>query len=162
MLHTLYIILLVILGFFLVLVSVCYISDKITDWQFEKLDTQRTLIEQRLTESLKSLCNQLGIELTYHKELGTAAGKILYHEQNGRLLVDEARIQILEKYQDEPWTLAHELGHYMSIKSQQDSSEEFADKEADKLCRSILTKKEQELLSIPLRCYFHQNNQEVA
>ena len=105
---------------------------------------------------MKTLCAQLGIDLSYHKELGDAAGRILYHSMNGRLFVDDARIEILEKYKDEPYTLAHELGHYMAIKQRQDSSEEGADTEADKLCRLILNDNEQKLLAISLRCYFHQ------
>lgn len=143
-----------------IIVLICVTSYFHIDWQVNKKIEQehkeRDAVEKRLTTSLKTLCAQLGIDLSYHKELGDAAGRILYHSMNGRLFVDDARIEILEKYKDEPYTLAHELGHYMAIKQRQDSSEEGADTEADKLCRLILNDNEQKLLAISLRCYFHQ------
>ena len=143
----------------LIIVLICVFIYFYIDWQvtkeIEQEHKERDAIKNRLTESLKTLCAQLGIGLSYHKELGTAAGRILYHSKNGRLFVDNARIEILEQYENEPYVLAHELGHYMAIKQRQDNSEYGADYEADKLCRLILNKKEQELLSISLKCYFH-------
>lgn len=124
-------------------------------YKFEQERVKRAVVEKRLTESLKGICEQMGIELSYHENLGTAAGRILYYEKNGWLFVDSAKIEILEKFKDEPYTLAHELGHYMAIKQRQDDSERGADNEADKLCRSVLNKEEQKLLSICLSCYFH-------
>ena len=102
----------------------------------------------------------MGIKLSYHAELGTAAGRILYYKQNGQLFVDDAKIEILERLKDEPYVLAHELGHYMAIKQRQDDSERGADNEADRLCRAILNEGEQRLLSVSLDCYFHniENN----
>lgn len=143
-----------------IIVLICVVSyfyiDRQVNKKIEQEHMERDFVENRLTISLKTLCAQLGIDLSYHKELGDAAGRILYHSMNGRLFVDDARIEILEKYKDEPYTLAHELGHYMAIKQRQDSSEEGADTEADKLCRLILNDNEQKLLAISLRCYFHQ------
>ena len=142
----------------LVIVLICIILYFYIDWQvtmeIKQEHKERNAIENRLTESLKTLCAQLGIGLSYHKELGTAAGRILYHSRNGRLFVDDARIEILEKYENDPYVLAHELGHYMAIKQRQDNSEEGADSEAEKLCRLILNQQEQELLKIALHCYF--------
>lgn len=143
----------------LIVVLVCVAFYFYIEWkgnrEIEQEHKERDAVENRLTESLKTLCTQLGIDLSYHKELGIAAGRILYHSRNGRLFADNAKIEILEKYRNEPYVLAHELGHYMAIKQRQDNSERGADNEAEKLCRSILNKKEQELLSISLRCYFH-------
>lgn len=143
----------------IIVVLICVAIYFYVDWQvnkeLEQERKERNAVENRLTESLKTLCTQLGIGLSYHKELGTAAGRILYHSKNGRLFVDDVRIEILEQYENEPYVLAHELGHYMAIKQRQDNSEYGEDYEADKLCRLILNKKEQELLSISLRCYFH-------
>jgi len=48
----------------------------------------------------------------------------------------------------------------MAIKQRQDNSERGADNEANKLCRLILNKKEQEILSISLRCYFHETEED--
>lgn len=148
----------------IIVVLICVAIYFYIDWQVNKEIEQeykeRDAVENRLTESLKTLCAQLGIGLSYHKELGTAAGRILYHSRNGRLFVDDARIEILEKYENEPYVLAHELGHYMAIKQRQDDSERGADNEADKLCRLILNEREQKLLSISLRCYFHETEED--
>lgn len=148
----------------LAVVLICIVLYFYSEWKFDKDIAQehkeRNIAENRLTESLKTLCAQLGIDLSYHEELGTTAGRILYHSMNGRLFVDDARIEILEKYKNEPYTLAHELGHYMAIKQRQDNSERGADDEADKLCRLILNEREQKLLSISLRCYFHETEED--
>lgn len=147
------------IGIIVIFIIAGVISVFVVDWQVDQdiksQQKERDLTEKRLTESLKILCEQLGIGLSYHKELGTAAGRILYYEQGGRLFIDDAKIEILEKYENEPYVLAHELGHYLSIKQRQDNSECGADNEADKLCRLILNEKEQKLLEISLRCHFH-------
>lgn len=110
---------------------------------------------ERLTNALKSICNQLGIPLTYHDDLDTAAGRIVYHSNGfGRLILDGARIEILNKYEQEPYVLAHELGHYMALKQNADGSEESADKQALILCKSILTEEEQKIMEIGLQCHF--------
>lgn len=153
-------ILLAIIVIVLICVLICFYIDWQTDKEIEREQKERDAVENRLTESLKTLCTQLGIGLSYHKELGTAAGRILYHSMNGRLFVDDARIEILERFKNEPYTLAHELGHYMAIKQRQDNSERGADDEADKLCRLILNEREQKLLSISLRCYFHETEED--
>lgn len=136
--------------------SMCWIY--IDTRKFKKeMAEEKNLAEARLTKSLKSLCGQLAIPLSYHDSLGDAAGRILYHSNmEGRLLLDSARIEILNKHKETPWVLAHELGHYMSIKQFQDRSEESADREAGKLCCSILSEKEQDLLAIPLMVYFNK------
>ena len=137
--------------------SMCWIY--IGTRKFKKEMAEEKNVEARLTKSLKSLCEQLAIPLSYHDDLGDAAGHILYHSNmDGRLLLDSARIEILNKHKESPWVLAHELGHYMSIKQFQDRSEESADREAYKLCCSILSEKEQDLLVIPLMVYFNKDN----
>ena len=142
--------------------SMCwiYIDTKKFKKEITEREKERKNAEARLTKSLKSLCEQLAIPLSYHDDLGDAAGHILYHSNmDGRLLLDSARIEILNKHKESPWVLAHELGHYMSIKQFQDSSEESADREAGKLCCSILSEKEQDLLTIPLMVYFNKESE---
>lgn len=138
----------------LLLLLIFAIEDKKFEKEWAKKEEIRKNAECRLTDSLKMMCSLLDIDLSYHKELGTAAGRILYLSMAGRLFVDDARIEILEKYENDPYVLAHELGHYMAIKQRQDNSEEGADSEAEKLCRLILNQQEQELLKIALHCYF--------
>lgn len=111
-------------------------------------------IRNRLCNSLKNLCSQLNINVSYHDTLGDAAGRILYYSDCGRYVLDDSRIEILNEYKDEPWVLAHELGHYMAIKQRSDRTEEGADQEALKLCNSILTTSEQERLISSLNIYF--------
>lgn len=126
--------------------------------EMDERDRKRNNVETRLTNALKSLCAQLNLPLTYHENLGTAAGKIVYHSNgSGRLILENAKIEILSKYENEPYVLAHELGHYMSIKQHEDSSEKSADQQALVLCKSILTHEEQELMQTGLRCYFEYN-----
>ena len=100
---------LVVLVFALICVALYFYVDWKVDKEIEQEHKERIVAESRLTESLKALCTQLGIGLSYHEKLGTAAGRILYHSMNGRLFVDDAKIEILEKYKDEPYVLAHDL-----------------------------------------------------
>lgn len=151
---------LAVLVFVLICVALYFYIDWKVNKEIEQEHRERIAVEHRLTESLKTLCTQLGICLSYHEELGTAAGRILYHSKNGRLFVDDAKIEILEKYENEPYVLAHELGHYMAIKQRQDNSERGADNEAEKLCRLILNEHEQKLISISLKCYFHETEED--
>ena len=142
--------------------SMCwiYIDTKKFKKEIAEREQETKNAEARLTKSLKSLCEQLAIPLSYHDDLGDAAGYILYHSNmDGRLLLDSARIEILNKHKESRWVLAHELGHYMSIKQFQDRSEESADREAGKLCCSILSEKEQDLLTIPLMVYFNKESE---
>jgi hypothetical protein len=111
----------------------------------------------RLTGSLATLCKLLNIDLSYHDYLDIAAGKIVYKSIDGRLIVDEAKIQILNKYKDEPYVLAHELGHYMAIKQRGDDTEEGADAEALNICKAILTPEEQNYMANELLIFFESN-----
>ena len=76
-----------IVGLFISFVIGYWVYDKLIDEprlkrdlkqmriSFEAEDAARKLAKNRLTLSLKSLCEQLNIPLTYHDELGTAAGQ---------------------------------------------------------------------------------------
>jgi hypothetical protein len=48
-------------------------------------------------------------------------------------------IRILEKYKDDPYVLAHELGHYKSIKHYNDYTEEGANKQAQQMISNSLS-----------------------
>lgn len=63
---------LVVLAFVLVCIAICFYTDWKVDKEIELEHKERNAVEHRLTESLKTLCTQLGIELSYHEELGTA------------------------------------------------------------------------------------------
>jgi Zn-dependent peptidase ImmA (M78 family) len=127
-------------------------KDEIEQFKIKRENRDKTL--NRLTEALTSLCRLLNIDISYHDYLDIAAGRILYKSINGRLLVNDAKIQILNKCKDEPYVLAHELGHYMAIKQREDDTEEGADTEALNICKTILTPEEQSYIADELRIFF--------
>jgi len=61
------------------------------------------------------------------------------------------------QYQNNPFVLAHEIGHYLQLRQELKTDEIGADQYADKLCREVLTGNEQEILKISLECYFKNN-----
>lgn len=125
------------------------------DDKYNKIFEDKKKTISRLNEALTSLCGSLNISLSYHDSLGEAAGRILYHSDiAGRLILDKARIEILNRNKDTPYVLAHELGHYMAIKQRNDQTEEGADLEALNLCRMILTPEEQGYIADELKIYF--------
>jgi hypothetical protein len=111
-------------------------------------------IKLRLTKSLKILCNQLNISLSYHD----------YITENalGWIKLRENKIEILKQYKHEPLVLAHELGHYMANIQRNDISELGADREALKLCQSILTLEEQKKLGNYLTEHFTRYEQDKS
>jgi hypothetical protein len=48
-------------------------------------------------------------------------------------------IYILEKFKDDPWVLAHELGHHFAIKNEDDYSEVGADRKGKGLVKDALS-----------------------
>jgi len=113
--------------------------------------------EIKLNEKLISICSLFSIPLEYKNDLSTAAGRILYHkDKSGRILLDDCKIEVLEKYQNEPWVLGHELGHYIALNKLKDDTEEMADQMANELCCTLLSESEQKELEIGLKVYFKQ------
>ena len=109
----------------------------------------------KLNEKLINLCSLFAIPLEYKNDLGEAAGHILYHkDKTGRILLDDCKIEVLERYQNSPWVLGHELGHYIALKKHQNNSEELADKMAKELCCTLLSEKEQKAIKLSLDSYF--------
>lgn len=83
---------------------------------------------------------------TYGHDLFTAHGYIL---------------RIRGRFNSFQWTtLAHEIGHYISISRFQDDSEEGADHEAGLFMLNMLSEEEQKLLHIPLNICFKIGNEE--
>ena len=110
--------------------------------------------KQRLLKSLLSLSESLNIPVYYENDLGDAGGMFVYHHINGKLNFDKKHIKILNKWKDDPYILAHELGHYFDLMKNGDSTENRADEEAYKLCCIILQEREQKYLKIGLGCHF--------
>ena len=70
-------------------------------------------------------------------------GAYVYHSKG-------LEIWLEKRHEKDPVVLAHELGHHVAMRYHFDFSEEGADREADKILRQVLTRKEVALaLEIP-------------
>ena len=108
----------------------------------------------KLHKLLLGVANCLNIPVTFHDDLGKDAGVFYWHSTNNVFIDKDMKINIDKKYSREPSVLAHELGHYLSIKKNNDTSERGADQQALELCNILLTKTEKIILSIYLNVMF--------
>lgn len=131
-----------------------YSIDKILDISLKKQINNINKVEQRLNLSINSLCSQLKIPIVYCDKMQDAVGRLIYYTDQEKPLLENSFIEIIKSVSNKPYVLAHEVGHYMAIKQREDFSEEGADKEAYKLCCSILTDEEKIILEVPLSIYF--------
>lgn len=123
--------------------------------EMKKIQKHRDQTKVKLNEKLINICSLFNIPLEYNNNLEETAGHILYHrDRSGRILLDDCKIEVLEKYQNEPWVLAHELGHYIAMNKLQDNSEKMADKMAKEICCTLLSKREQKEIDYSLDAYF--------
>ena len=150
---------------FLLYLYFTLITSKQIEKEIQLKQEQRTKTEINLNQKLINLCSLFSIPLEYKNDLGTAAGHdlgtaaghILYHQdRKGRIFLDNCKIEVLEKYQNEPWVLAHEIGHYIAMNKLQDDTEEMADQMANELCCTLLSENEIKDLEIGLKVYFKQ------
>jgi len=149
--------LIIILIFFSLYLYFIFVVEKQIEKEIQLKQEQRTNTEINLNKKLINLCSLFSIPLEYKNGLGTAAGHILYHQdRNGRILLDNCKIEVLEKYKNEPWVLAHEIGHYIAMNKLQDDTEEMADQMANELCCTLLSENEIKDLEIGLKVYFKQ------
>jgi len=133
------------------------VAEKQIEKEIQLKQEQRTQTEINLNQKLINLCSLFSIPLQYKNGLGEAAGHILYHkDRSGRILLDNCKIEVLEKYQNEPWVLAHEIGHYIALNKLKDDTEEMADQMANELCCILLSENEIKDLEIGLKVYFKQ------
>ena len=132
-------------------ILVCLFAYLYVEWK----DRKDNKIKIKLNEKLVSLCSLFGIPLEYKNDLGDAAGHILfYKDRTGRISLDSCKIEVLEEYKDEPWVLAHEIGHYIAIKNLHESTEEMANQRARELCCTLLSEQEQKELKSTLDIHF--------
>ena len=94
------------LGFILFLIVsfiiIAFIIDKQMDKEFKIQKKKEKVIETNLKNKLIQFCNMFNIPIEYKDYLDIAAGRILYHsDMSGRLMVDNSKIQLLNKYKDE-------------------------------------------------------------
>ena len=137
------------------------ITDKI-------LDKKRNNIRNEILDLLEKYCLIRSIPISYEDEeyfasnAPDACGRIIYfrHTKNGiTTYFDEFEIHI-RFARDTRFTyvtLAHEIGHYISVKKFRDGSEEGADCEASKLVRSLVDQKTQKLFNSEFGIYFHES-----
>lgn len=137
------------------------ITDKI-------LDKKRNKIRNEIIDLLEKYCSTRSIPISYADEgyftlnAPEACGRIIYihHYTNDGMIdyFDTFEIYI-RSARDEHYTyttLAHEIGHYISVKEFRDGSEEGADYEASKLVRSLVDQKTQKLFKSEFRIFFHE------
>jgi len=142
---------------FLLYLYFTLITSKQIEKEIQLKQEQRTKTEINLNQKLINLCSLFSIPLEYKNDLGTAAGHILYHQdRKGRIFLDNCKIEVLEKHQNKPWVLAHEIGHYIALNKLKDDTEEMADQMANELCCMLLSENEQKDLEIGLKVYFKQ------
>lgn len=113
-------------------------------------------IEDRLLKSLLEISESLQIPVTIKENFydgNIAAGRIKFLNSS---IESTSRIEILEKYSNRPWVLAHELGHYFALRKG-DDTEMGADNEGYKLCCAILNDKEEKEIKWLLNIYFNKS-----
>lgn len=132
------------------------------------LDKKKYKIRNEILDLLELYCIFNSIPISYGDEeyfvsnAPEACGRIIYHHHytdddvinyfdNFKIYIRSAR----DAYYTYT-TLAHEIGHYISIKEFKDGSEEGADYEASKLVRSLVDQKTQRLFSSEFRIFFHE------
>ena len=117
------------------------------------------LAENKLLKMLQLEAENAKIPVYIKTDLGNAAGRITYYQIQGQYNFERSYIEILTKYKDKPWVLAHELGHYIAISKHSDDSEQRADHEGRMLCESLLSKREKKSLSTLLSIYLPKMEQ---
>jgi hypothetical protein len=115
----------------------------------------RKKLELDLANKLKNYAKENNILIEYKNYIdGLILGRVLYlYDLDEKIIYSIKKIQILKLYKNNPYILAHEIGHWISIKQRKDVSEESADIEANKLCCNLLTIEEQSYLKFPINNY---------
>ena len=137
------------------------ITDKI-------LDKKKNKIRNEILDLLEKYCLIRSIPISYEDEeyfasnAPEACGRIVFTrhftDDGTTTYFDEFEIHIrfTRDTRFTYTTLAHEIGHYISVKEFRDGSEEGADYEASKLVRSLVDQKTQRLFSSEFRIFFHE------
>lgn len=130
-------------------------------------DKKKNKIRNEILDLLEKYCLIRSIPISYEDEeyfasnAPDACGRIIYF----RYIKDgittyfdefEIHIRFARDTRFTYVTLAHEIGHYISVKEFRDGSEEGADCEASKLVRSLVDQKTQRLFSSEFRIFFHE------
>lgn len=121
-------------------------------------------IRKKLYKNLIDLCKQLNIKLEYVDNIRKVskskivAGRIHYQENklSGKYVDGYEKIEILKDVEFPEFVLAHELGHYYSIKYNNDDSEKAANDFAKKICYDFLNKKEKRILKLFIKINLYE------
>jgi hypothetical protein len=112
-------------------------------------------LELNLTNKLKNYAKENNILIEYKNYFngwGILGRNLLLYDLDDKKYMT-VKIQVLRFCKNNPYVLAHEIGHWVSIKSKGDISEKSADKKANEICRKLLTKKERIYLGFPIKNY---------
>ena len=120
---------------------------------------KRKKIELFLTNALKNFAAGNDIPITYHEKIGNSAGRLVYsyYTSSPQKLL-EPKIQLLNQYKNEPYVLAHEIGHYLAITNSGDKTEEGADQRGRRFCESLLNKFDVWFMKDGFDIYFHKDS----
>jgi hypothetical protein len=125
-------------------------------------------LREKLLSFLKNQCKANGFEIKYEDFIEeNVAGMCSYIrttnvETNQLIKIEPIVIRILTMFRNEPAILAHGLGHYLSAKERNSSTEDEADEYGYKLCCQALTEKEQKHMKIFLSCFFEKAYKEAC
>jgi hypothetical protein len=127
--------------------------------EVDQRDKDREKLKDVLFLRLKDYAKLFDIPIynwRQHKIDPDAAGEIFYsrYKDTEKFIPSSARIVLSDNCYRNPWVLAHELGHYVELLKTGKTTENGADAYGGKICRNLLTAKEEELLSISLGVYF--------
>ena len=135
--------------FMLFLVFVAWAVEKVFDHQMDiwwKVEKQKkAVITKKINFMLMEICNTLHIPVYvmsdewFKENKPDAAGYISYEKNDYGISSAEIYLREDKSYEFYGWTtLAHEVGHYISINQYKDKSEAGADYEAAKLILKLL------------------------
>jgi len=106
--------------------------------------------EHQILKKLKNFAEENNIPIDYFQKRNGAAGEFYFSENiYGNILMK--KINIYHKYNENVEVLAHELGHYLTTKSNfLDNNERNADNLGADLIKYLATDKEKKFLSMKL------------
>lgn len=146
--------------------TVCLLAFDVHD---KIMDKKRNKARDILIELLEEYCSNKNIPISYGDEnyfvnnAPDAAGRITYvcHYTKDGIISYYDNFEIFIRNKREVYfsytTLAHEIGHYISVNDFNDGSEEGADYEASKLVRSLLEEKLQKLFKSEFGIFFNED-----
>lgn len=154
--------LIAICGIILILLSIFMVLDIVDKYKNHITE----LAIDKCTDCLLEYCKSKDIPVVFESKIlnDSTAGLIKYTKEtipsNGKLIAYKNFVIHIKQSRNNRFvyiTLAHEIGHYISLINYDDGSESGADYEAKKLVESFLTKKELRVMKSELDVFFEHD-----